>query len=127
MTRLGATFAGGSIGLTPAGSTDSYKRPDRLVQDRSLLIRKNILILDNASWHRGDEISWGNFEPVFLPAYSPDLNPIERLWLVMKSEWLSDFFAKSKDQLIDRICLALNWVVNRKDQNQKTYAIKTKL
>ena len=88
---------------------------------------KNILILDNASWHRSDKINWGRFEPVFLPAYSPDLNPIERLWLVMKSEWFSDFYAETDDQLIDRICLALNWVVNRKDQNQKTCAIKTRL
>ena len=88
---------------------------------------KNILILDNASWHRSDKINWGRFEPVFLPAYSPDLNPIERLWLVMKSEWFSDSYAETDDQLIDRICLALNWVVNRKDQNQKTCAIKTRL
>ena len=70
---------------------------------------KNILILDNASWHRCDKINWGRFEPVFLPAYSPDLNPMERLWLVMRSEWFSDFYAETEDQLMDRICLTLNW------------------
>jgi transposase len=48
---------------------------------------KNILILDNASWHRGGEIKWGRFEPVFLAACSPDLNLTDRLWLVMISEW----------------------------------------
>jgi len=103
------------IFLDHANSDVTFERP------------KNLLILDNASWHRGKKINWGRFQPVFLPPYSPDLNPIERLWLLMKEEWFSDFFAKSKDQLIDRICLALNWVVNRKNQNQKTCAIKTKL
>ena len=88
---------------------------------------KNLLILDNANWHRGKKINWGQFQPVFLPPYSPDLNPIERLWLVMKAEWFSDFFAKSKDQLIDRLSLAPNWVVDRKNQNQKTCAIRTEL
>lgn len=87
--------------------------------------KRNVLILDNASWHRSKKLKWGRFEPVFLPPYSPDLNPIERLWLLMKQEWFSHFFAKSKDELIDRLCSALNWIINRKTQNQKTCAIRT--
>jgi transposase len=100
---------------------------DHANSDISFERKRNILILDNASWHRSKKINWGRFEPVFLPPYSPDLNPIERLWLVMKDQWFSDFFAKSQDELINRLCLALNWVVNRKTQNQKTCAIQTKL
>jgi len=42
-----------------------------------------------------------------LPPYSPDLNPIERLWLLLKAEWFADFFAKNREQLIDRIDQAL--------------------
>jgi transposase len=83
--------------------------------------------VDNASWHRSKSLNWGKFEPIFLPPYSPDLNPIERLWLLMKGEWFSDFFAKSKEELIDRLCLALNWIVDRKVQNQETCSIKTEL
>jgi len=61
--------------------------------------KRNLLILDRASWHRSKSIRWGHFEPVFLPPYSPDLNPIERLWLLMKAEWFSGFFAKTQDDL----------------------------
>lgn len=100
---------------------------DHANADISFQRKRNILILDNASWHRSKKLNWGRFEPVFLPPYSPDLNPIERLWLLMKQEWFSDFFAKSKDELIDRLCLALNWVVDRKTENKKTCAIRTEL
>ncbi|MFH0958459.1 MAG: IS630 family transposase [Pseudomonadota bacterium] len=88
---------------------------------------RNLLILDNASWHKSKSLKWGRFEPLFLPPYSPDLNPIERLWLIMKAEWFSGFYAKTPDQLIDRLTEALRWLITRKDQNIKTCAIPTEL
>ena len=88
---------------------------------------RNLLICDNASWHKKKSLNWGAFEPVFLPPYSPDLNPIERLWLLIKAEWFADVVAKTHDQLIDRLDQALCWVINRENQNRKTCAIKTKL
>ena len=84
---------------------------------------RNILICDNASWHKSASNVWGKFEPLFLPPYSPDLNPIERLWLLIKAEWFSDFVAKNRDALIERLDLALNWVMNRRLENQRTCAI----
>jgi transposase len=108
--------------------TDSFQFfLDQANQDLVLERPRNLLIVDNASWHRAKSLNWGKFEPIFLPPYSPDLNPIERLWLLMKGEWFSDFFAKSKEELIDRLCLALNWIVDRKVQNQETCSIKTEL
>ena len=86
-----------------------------------------ILIVDNASWPRSKSLNWGNFEPIFLPPYFPDLNPIERLWLLMKGERLSDFFAKCSDDLVNRICDALNCVTKRKIQKQTTCVISTEL
>lgn len=89
--------------------------------------KRNLLIVDNASWHKCKSLDWGAFEPVFLPPYSPDLNPIERLWLLIKANWFADFIAKNKDQLIARIDQALLWAIERKDQNQITCAVRTKL
>ena len=100
---------------------------DHANQDVSLERPRNLLILDNATWHKRKSLNWGRFEAVFLPPYSPDLNPIERLWLIMKAEWFSGFYAKTKDQLIDRLTLALRWLIDRKDENTKTCAIPTEL
>lgn len=82
--------------------------------------KRNILIMDNATWHRKKSINWGQFDPIFLPPYSPDLNPIERLWLLIKAEWFTDFVAKDYDALIERIDKALCWAMNRISDNQRT-------
>ena len=52
---------------------------------------KTVLIIDNASHHPKDRIQsiadeYG-FSVTFLPKYSPDLNPIEKLWANAKN-WL---------------------------------------
>lgn len=69
--------------------------------------REDLIILDNASWHKSKKIIWGKFKPLFLPAYSPDLNPIERLWQYIKSTYFASFFAKNIDELIEQIDYAL--------------------
>ena len=100
---------------------------DNTIRDISLERKRNLLILDSAAWHKRKSHRWGSFVPLFLPPYSPDLNPIERLWLVMKGKWFSCFIEKERDQLVDRVCQALNWVIDRKEQNQKTCAIRTEI
>ncbi|MDK2972567.1 MAG: hypothetical protein PWP23_2322 [Candidatus Sumerlaeota bacterium] len=62
---------------------------------------------------------------MYLPPYSPDLNPIERLWLMIKTEWFADFIAKDRDALIDRLGKALCWTMNRKALNTRTCAIRS--
>ena len=40
-----------------------------------------IMAMDKASWHTGDKSKkWDNIVPLFQPAYSPELNPVENLW-----------------------------------------------
>ena len=41
-----------------------------------------IVLMDKAGWHTASELRVPeNLSLVFLPPYSPELNPIERLWL----------------------------------------------
>jgi transposase len=69
--------------------------------------RRIVMVLDNAGWHLSKRLSWGTIEPLNLPAYSPDFNPIERLWLVMKARFFSDWIAKTQDELTERVVNAL--------------------
>jgi transposase len=70
--------------------------------------KRRLLIVDNASWHKAVRLNWHHFEPHFLPAYSPDLNPIERLWLRLKADWFADFLAKTPQALHKQLVAALH-------------------
>lgn len=52
------------------------------------LIPGQVLILDNASFHKSTEsqklVEAAGCKILFLPPYSPDLNPIEKYWANMK-------------------------------------------
>ena len=47
----------------------------------------NLIILDNAPSHTSQKLQFpDNVMPLFLPSYCPELNPVERLWLDLKSK-----------------------------------------
>ena len=52
------------------------------------LCRAQFLILDNVSFHKSKEliqlIEQTGAKVVFLPPYSPDLSPIEKMWSKIK-------------------------------------------
>jgi len=71
------------------------------------------VILDNLSAHKGSEIremieSVGA-ELWFLPAYSPDLNPIEKMWSKVKAI-LRKLKARTETELVVTIAKALEQV-----------------
>jgi hypothetical protein len=72
--------------------------------DESIVLprNRNVLILDNASWHKKKSLTWHGFEPLYLPPYSPDLNPIERLWPLMKDRWFNNHVCGNLNELIAR-------------------------
>jgi transposase len=48
------------------------------------------LVLDGAGWHSGTTLRVpDNITLVPLPPYSPELNPVERVWLYLKQRFLS--------------------------------------
>jgi len=69
--------------------------------------KRNVLILDNASWHKRKKLNWRFFEPLYLPPYSPDFNPIERIWLIMKAEHFANIHCRNKAALIETADRAL--------------------
>ena len=52
-----------------------------------------VVIMDNASFHKSQRtkelIESVGCRVIFLPPYSPDLNPIEKFWANMK-RWIKD-------------------------------------
>jgi hypothetical protein len=84
---------------------------------------RQIVILDNATWHKVISLNWGRLEPVFLPAYSPDFNPIERLWLRLKCDYFQDFIAKDHEALMQQADIALNHFMSAQKQVSSICAV----
>ena len=67
------------------------------------------LLLDGAGWHTaGDIVVPANVSLVFLPPYSPKLNPAERLWLRLRDRYLSLRLFRDLDDIINGCCDAWN-------------------
>jgi hypothetical protein len=62
----------------------------------------DVVVMDNASFHHSqsiEEVAQAGCELCYLPPYSPDLNPIEHWWFVLKN-WMRqrwDEFANFRD------------------------------
>jgi transposase len=70
-----------------------------------------VLVLDNAGWHVARALCVpDNITLLFLPAYSPELNSVERLWAWLRSHQLANrVYADYEDLLreTDRAWLTL--------------------
>ena len=61
-----------------------------------------ILIVDGAGWHSSKELLVpANITLLHLPPYSPELNPIERLWLHVKDRYLSNRLFSDLNEILE--------------------------
>lgn len=66
---------------------------------------KIALIMDGAGWHKSKSLKIpSNITIFYLPAYSPELNPVERLWLYIKNNILSNRIYESLEDLEAAVC-----------------------
>jgi DDE superfamily endonuclease len=67
------------------------------------------MFADRAGWHiAGDLRVPDNITLVQLPSYSPELNPVERVWLYLKERFLSHRLLADYDAIADAACQAWN-------------------
>ena len=70
----------------------------------------DIVIMDNLTPHKNEEtlalITQAGAQALFLPAYSPDLNPIEKMWSKVKNR-LRSLEARTAPELQAAIATAL--------------------
>ena len=78
--------------------------------------KKVIVMLDNAKWHHAKRIQAfvqkhsDRLELLFLPPYSPELNPIERVWkLTRKRITHNRYFCTMSDMICDLMTQFFWW------------------
>jgi len=80
----------------------------------------DVVILDNLSPHKGARllalIAEAGAEVRFLPAYSPDLNPIEPMWSKVKAS-LRTAEARTQPSLLAAIASSLEQVTSQDARN----------
>lgn len=85
---------------------------------------KHYMVLDNASWHKSASINWHHITALFLPPYSPDFNPIERLWLEIKRNHLADFITNDSEALTQEISKAILALMNDQHTTQSVCSFR---
>jgi transposase len=81
------------------------------------------LVLDNASWHKSASLDWHHIKPFYLSAYSPDFNPIERLWQHMKGGPMAGFLTNDGEALGNRLLDSLKGLLDDSKLVQSVCAI----
>ncbi len=84
----------------------------RFLEDFSATLPPDVhalLTLDQAGWHgANDLVVPSNITLVPLPPYSPELNPVERVWLYLRQRFLSHRLLADYRAIVEACCEAWN-------------------
>ena len=57
-----------------------------------------LMVMDKAGWHQAKDLKVPkNMRIIFLPPYSPELNPVEHLWEEIREKWFPNRVFESLD------------------------------
>ncbi len=81
-----------------------------LPKDAHGQVLPHVIVMDNASYHKNGELEHiaqkHQCQLLYLPPYSPDLNPIEQCWAVLKNQVKQAL--SQGEELMQSICTAFN-------------------
>ncbi|MFN9409062.1 MAG: transposase, partial [Akkermansiaceae bacterium] len=67
---------------------------------------------------------WHHIEPVYLPPYSPDFNPIERIWQYLKGHGMAGYLTRSGAELGEKLCEEVRLLLNDTDTIRSVCTVK---
>ena len=66
---------------------------------------KIILVCDGATWHKSKALEVpDNVQLVYIPPYTPEMNPIEQIWREIRTQGFRNEAFTSLDKVITRLC-----------------------
>ncbi|MDI6783987.1 MAG: IS630 family transposase [bacterium] len=76
-----------------------------------------IMFIDGAGWHKAKDLKIPeNIKLIYLPPYSPELNPVEHLWEEIKEKWFTNLVFEDINAVENNLVDAL--VVLENDQEK---------
>ncbi len=68
-----------------------------------------VVLMDGAGWHKAGELNVPeNLSIMFIPPYSPELNPVENIWQFLRQNYLSNRVFETYENIVDACCEAWN-------------------
>ena len=64
-----------------------------------------ILVCDGAAWHKAKAlIVPENIRLVFIPPYTPEMNPIEQIWKEIRKRGFRNEIFQTLNKVVERLC-----------------------
>ncbi len=93
-----------SSGLVlPVVNKEAMKLHIEAISEQVPVGRHAVVIVDGAAWHT-DTLNVHNVTLVKLPPYSPELNPVEHVWLWLKQKCLSNRTYENYEAIVEACC-----------------------
>ena len=68
-----------------------------------------VLCCDGAAWHKSTSlIVPDNIRLVFIPPYTPEMNPIEQIWKELRKMGFKNEIFPTLEKVVDRLCDVIN-------------------
>ena len=66
---------------------------------------KILLVCDGAAWHKSTSLVIPeNIDLIFIPPYTPEMNPIEQVWKEIRKIGFKNEVFHSLEKVVDRLC-----------------------
>lgn len=67
-----------------------------------------ILVCDGAAWHKANALVIPeNIKIIFIPPYTPEMNPIEQIWKEIRKRGFRNEVFQTLSKVVDRLCVTI--------------------
>ena len=72
-----------------------------------------LLVCDGAAWHKSKGLVVpDNISLLYIPPYTPEMNPIEQIWKQLRSMRFRNEVFKTLKHVVDRLCVTIRQLTN---------------
>jgi transposase len=91
--------------VTPYVNKEAMRQHLMQISQATKAGRHAVVIMDGAGWHTDDTaLAFDNITLVRLPAYSPELNPVEQIWQWLRQNELANKCFDGYEDIVDSCC-----------------------
>ena len=95
--------------VVPFSNKEGMKLHMEQISKATPLGRHSVVIMDGAGWHTESVVNeFDNVSMIKLPAYSPELNPIEQVWQWLRQNELANKCFKDYNDIVESCSNAWN-------------------